>query len=258
MQYDEIDVLPQHLGIIMDGNGRWATAKGLPRIAGHKVGAESVRAIITESVKVKIPKLSLFAFSEENWNRPVKEVNTIMRLLVSHLRSEKKQLNEQGVRLYFTGDLTRLDKKVQASIQETQSYLSNNKGLKLNLSVSYSGRSEITNACKKIAERCRAGDLDPEEITQETLKSYLYSPLFSDIDFLVRTSGEQRLSNFMLWQAAYSELYFTGTLWPDFREASLSLALQEFATRQRRFGNISETKSSNVIPLKSKTEANQC
>lgn len=256
MEYNEDKVVPQHLAIIMDGNGRWASKKGFPRVAGHKVGAESVRSIITESVKAGISKLSLFAFSEENWHRPEKEVHTIMRLLVSHLKSEKKLLNKQGVRLHFTGDLARLDKKVQASMQETQAYLINNKGLQLNLSISYSGKSEITNACRKISERCSAGDLKPQEINQDLVKSYLYNPLFDDIDFLIRTSGEQRLSNFMLWQCAYAELYFTSTYWPDFREQEFYLALEDFAQRQRRFGNIISEKPSNVIPLKSAAEAN--
>ena len=229
--------LPQHIAIIMDGNGRWANKRGLPRVAGHKVGAESVRAITRACVEKKITTLTLFAFSTENWERPKEEVNYLMeQLFLKMLESEIDELHKNGVRFRVIGEVARLNNGLQQKIYEAEQLTVSNNRLKLVIALSYSGRWDITQAVRQIAQDVETGKLKARLITEETIQNKIVTHNLSEPDLLIRTSGEERISNFMLWQIAYTELYFTKTLWPDFREQEFQKALDHYATRERRFG----------------------
>ena len=230
--------VPAHVAIIMDGNGRWAKARGLPRIRGHHVGAESVRAILLACRKAGVKYLTLYAFSSENWVRPRPEVTGLMGLLRKFLRDQADELHKHRVRLRVIGHIQDLPSAVrrdlEAVIEETAHYTEGH----LILALSYGGRQEITDAVKAIAEKVQAGSLAPKKITQETIAQHLYLPDVPDPDFMIRTSGEMRISNFLLWQLSYAELYVTPVMWPDFREPQFLEALEVYRSRHRRFGDI--------------------
>jgi undecaprenyl diphosphate synthase len=230
--------IPKHIAIIMDGNGRWATLKGLPRWEGHKEGVKRVREITEAAAELGIEVLSLYAFSTENWNRPPKEIELLMMLLEEYLERELPTMMEQNIRLSAMGRLHRLPESTQKKLKETISKTQNNTGMILNLALSYGGQAELTDACTKIAKKVQKGILSPDEIDEDTIKAHLYCPELPDVDLLIRTSGEIRLSNFMLWQNAYAEFYFTPVLWPDFRKGDLIKAILEYQSRERRFGGV--------------------
>ena len=231
--------MPRHVAIIMDGNGRWARTRGLPRFRGHTEGMQSVREIVEASVELGFPNLTLYAFSQENWNRPAAEVNALMKLLQRYVAKERDELIRQGVQVRVFGDLERLaagPRKAVDMIQETTAAGGN---LRLNLMISYGSRSEIVHAIRRIAEAVKAGNIDPADIDEVMVSNHLYTAGLPDPDLLIRTSGEMRISNFMLWQLAYTELYITPTLWPDFRREDLIAAVHEYQKRERRFGRVS-------------------
>jgi undecaprenyl diphosphate synthase len=230
--------LPTHVAIIMDGNGRWAKQRHLPRVEGHRTGVESVRAVLRACGEVGIKYLTLYAFSVENWNRPKEEVDTLMKYLARYLKSEISELNKNNVRLEVIGQIYRLPEFVQEQLAKTQAALSKNTGPTLILALSYGGRTEIVEATRAIAEKAKTGKLDPAEINEQVIAQHLYTRHFPDPDLLIRTSGEVRVSNFLLWQISYAEFVVTPTLWPDFRKAQLFEALEEYARRHRRFGGV--------------------
>jgi len=231
--------LPGHIAVIMDGNGRWAEKRNLPRIAGHKAGRESVRIAVRTCARLGISVLSLYTFSLENWQRPTREVKALMRFLGKVLKSEYLELNENNIRLRAMGRLDLLPGDTKKRLDETIDLLSSNDGMILNLCLSYGGRAEIVDAARRIAEEAAAGSIDPEGIDEEEFGKYLYSPEIPDPDLLVRTSGEMRISNFLLWQLAYTEIVVNDVLWPDFREEHIFAAIDEYLGRERRFGDIS-------------------
>ncbi len=223
----------------MDGNGRWAKKRFLPRTAGHKAGAKSVRRIIENCVKHKIAALTLFAFSSENWQRPADEVNALMSLFIEHLQKEIPLFIEHNIKLRVIGDIATLPQGLQQQIQETEATTATHTGLNLNIATSYGGRWDICQATKMISEKVLNGELSLEQISEETVAKHLVLADLPEPDLFIRTSGEQRISNFLLWQLAYTELFFTETLWPDFDTDSFDEALAWFAARQRRFGKTS-------------------
>jgi undecaprenyl diphosphate synthase len=230
--------LPTHVAIIMDGNGRWAKQRHLPRVEGHRNGVESVRAVVRASGEVGIKYLTLYAFSVENWNRPQDEVDTLMKYLARFLKNEIGELNKSNVRLEVIGQIYRLPEFVQEQLKKTQAALEKNTGLTLILALSYGGRTEIVEAVRKIAAEAKAGRIEPAEINEQVVAQNLYTHAWPDPDLLIRTSGEMRVSNFLLWQISYAELVVTSTLWPDFRKPQLFEALEEYTRRNRRFGGI--------------------
>jgi undecaprenyl diphosphate synthase len=230
--------LPRHVAIIMDGNGRWAKACGLPRIEGHRQGAESARAIIRAAGELGIKYLTLYAFSVENWNRPKDEVDALMKYLVHYLKAETSELNKNNVRLEVIGQIYRLPGNVQAHLKKSIATLSKNSGLTLVMALSYGSRIEIVEAVRGIAEKVKRGKLDPADITETVVAQHLWTRNLPDPDLLIRTSGEMRVSNFLLWQISYAELLITPTLWPDFRKPQFYAALEEYARRHRRFGGV--------------------
>ena len=232
------DKLPTHVAIIMDGNGRWAKRKKLQRAEGHRVGMESVRDIVIATCDFKIPYLTLYAFSKENWGRPKDEVQMLMTLLGIYLEKEKSLLFERGIRVNIVGEIEDFPKKLQAQMKSVIQATARNKNLQLNLALSYSGRREIIHAVKEIVEEAKKGRV--KKIDEKVFLKYLYLKNMPDPDFLIRTSGEMRLSNFLLWQIAYTEIYVTETLWPDFRKDAYIEALREFARRERRFGKVKD------------------
>ena len=234
--YSDVDKekLPCHVAVIMDGNGRWAKRRGLPRSAGHRAGTERVRTIIRMSSDIGIRYLTLFAFSTENWKRPAGEVNTLMKLLLEYLRQELEELHEKNVRINTLGDLTKLPKDVLNEIDRAKQTTADNTGLTVNMAINYGSRQEIVTAVKKAA----ADGKEPADIDEDYISSVLETAGQPDPDLMIRTSGETRISNFLLYQLAYAELYFTDTLWPDFDEAEYAKALNVFAVRNRRFGGI--------------------
>jgi undecaprenyl diphosphate synthase len=227
--------IPAHVGVIMDGNGRWAELRGLPRVEGHRRGAERAREIIDLSIELGVECLTLFAFSTENWQRPREEVSMLMKLLELYLKNEFENLAKKDIRFRAIGEIWRLPENIQALVRETENRTAKNKGLLLVSALSYSGRNEIIRAVRKVMNSGSA----PGELKEEDFNSYLDTAGFPQPDLIIRTSGERRLSNFMLWQAAYAELYFTDTLWPDFDREELLLAISDFQGRERRFGKIS-------------------
>lgn len=229
---------PVHVAIIMDGNGRWATARGLPRIAGHKRGAEAVRETVRAAGELGISYLTLFGFSSENWKRPAAEVQDLMGLLRLYLRSEIAELNRNGVRFRVVGDRSRLAADTNVLIDEAEATTASNAGLTLTLALSYGGRQDIVQAARRLAVEAAAGRLDPAAIDEELFAQYLFTADIPDPDLLIRTSGEMRISNFLLWQCAYAELAFLDVLWPDFTKDHLERALNDFQGRERRWGGI--------------------
>jgi len=230
--------LPQHVAVIMDGNGRWAKQRHLPRIEGHRQGAESARVIIRTAGDLGINYLTLYAFSAENWNRPKDEVDTLMKYLINYLKSETPDLNKNNVRLEAIGQIYRLPENVQEQLRKSIQTLSKNNGLTLVLALSYGGRNEIVEAVRAIGEKVRRGQLEPADITEQTVSQHLWTRSMPDPDLLIRTSGEMRVSNFLLWQISYAEFVITPTLWPDFRKPQFYAALEEYARRHRRFGGV--------------------
>jgi undecaprenyl diphosphate synthase len=232
--------LPRHVAIIMDGNGRWAKKRFLPRIAGHKAGVESVRQAVKSCAEKGIEVLSLFAFSSENWKRPEQEVSFLMGLFLSALEREVKKLHKENIQLRIVGDISQLNSKLQEQIVSAQNLTANNTGMRLVIAANYGGRWDINQAVQKVAADVEKGQLRSSDISPELIQSKLSMADLPDPDLFIRTSGEQRISNFMLWQLAYTELYFTDVFWPDFDAKELDKALEYFANRERRFGFISE------------------
>lgn len=232
--------LPGHLAIIMDGNGRWAKERGKLRVFGHQNGVEAVRQTVETAAKLGIGHLTLYAFSTENWKRPKLEVDTLMRLLVTSLRKELKTLNENNICLNAIGRVDTLPEKALKELREVIRKTSENDGMTLTLALSYGSRDEITTAVKAIASKVKNSIISPEIIDESIINDHLYTRNLPDVDLLIRTSGEYRISNFLLWQIAYAELYFTDVFWPDFSEQHLLEALRSYQNRERRFGKISE------------------
>ncbi|MST01319.1 MAG: isoprenyl transferase [Pedosphaera sp.] len=230
--------LPMHVAVIMDGNGRWAKKRFLPRAMGHLRGIDSVCHIVRAAGDVGVKFLTLYAFSVQNWNRPKAEVEALMQYLVRFLKKEEPELAENNVRLEVIGQIHRLPEPVQKQLAKTQAALGRNNGLTLILSLSYGGREEIVEAARTLARKAKSGDIDPAEINEQVFAQHLYTRHYPDPDLLIRTSGELRVSNFLLWQISYAEIIVTPTLWPDFRKAEFYAALEEYAKRQRRFGGV--------------------
>jgi undecaprenyl diphosphate synthase len=246
--------IPRHIAIIMDGNGRWAKKRGLPRIAGHHEGVNSVRDIVEACGQLGVRFLTLYAFSTENWKRPQEEVSLLMRLLLKALRDEKDRLHQNEVKLKAVGDLSALPQDVQNELLDGIEKMKDNKGLTLILALSYSGRWDITNAVQRITEDVSSGEIRKEQITEDLIASYLSTKDFPDPDLLIRTSGELRISNFLIWQIAYSELFISQDYWPSFRRLQLYNAISEYQRRERRFGMVSEqlheNESTSADPLR--------
>ncbi|MCX7546762.1 isoprenyl transferase [Xanthomarina sp. F1114] len=232
--------LPKHLAIIMDGNGRWAKQKGMLRAIGHENGTKSVRQVVEGCAELGIENLTLFAFSTENWNRPKLEVQTLMKLLVSSLKKEIKTLQDNNIRLMAIGNLDNLPKKAFKELSEVIDRTKDNNRMVLTLALSYGSREELINTVKKISIKVKNNIISPENIDESVINKHLYTQNLHDVDLLIRTSGEQRISNFLLWQIAYAELYFTDVLWPDFTKQHLYEAIIEYQKRERRFGKTSE------------------
>ncbi len=232
--------IPNHVAIIMDGNGRWAKQKGRLRVFGHKNGVQAVRETIEAAAEIGVKVLTLYAFSSENWSRPKKEVDTLMSLLAASLKKEFKSLQKNDIQLRAIGDLQSLPNKAQNQLKEVIKKTASNNRMILNLALSYGSRTEIVNAVKSISKKVVNNELKIENIDKKTINNHLYTFSLPDVDFLIRTSGEQRISNFLLWQIAYAELYFTKTLWPDFKKQNFYDAISEYQKRERRYGKTSE------------------
>ncbi len=235
--FDPKGVIPVHVGIIMDGNGRWARARGLPRAAGHRAGTKNIRRVLAESVEIGIKVLTVYAFSTENWARPKDEVNHLMRLISQSIQDELDDLDANDVRILHSGRMEGVSPSLQDEIRYAIERTKDNSTITLNVAFNYGGRAEIVDAIKKIMQE----GLSPEEITEETVSQHLYNPDLPDPDLIIRTGGEFRLSNFLIWQAAYAEFYSTPTYWPDFDEQELRKAVAVFQHRDRRFGKIKDT-----------------
>lgn len=242
----EHDGLPKHIGIIMDGNGRWAKKRGLPRVAGHNEGVNSVQEIVECCGELTIPYLTIYTFSEENWKRPSWEVAALMQLLVSTIDKQIKRLMEQNVQIHTIGHLNKLPdftrKKMESAVEKTK----NNTGVVLNVALSYGGRQEIVDVVRKISEQVKNGQVQPDEISDRYFAQFLDTAGQPDPDLIIRTGGENRVSNFLLWQIAYAELYITKTSWPDFRKPQFIEAIWDFLHRERRYGKVSEQIKANV------------
>jgi undecaprenyl diphosphate synthase len=230
--------LPQHVAVIMDGNGRWAKQRHLPRVEGHRAGAESARIIIRTAGELGIKYLTLYAFSAENWNRPKDEVDALMKYLIHYLKSETPELNKNNVKLEVIGQIYRLPENVQEHLRKSIATLSKNNGLTLVMALSYGSRIEIVEAVRNIAEKVKHGRLETADINEKVISDHLWTRNIPDPDLLIRTSGEMRVSNFLLWQISYAELVITQTLWPDFRKPQFFDALEEYTRRHRRFGGL--------------------
>lgn len=228
--------LPRHVAIIMDGNGRWAEQRSLPRFSGHKAGVETVRSLVQMCGELGIDALTLFAFSSENWRRPKKEVGLLMELFLTALEREVSKLHETGVQLKVIGDISAFPKKLQDRIDKSMHLTANNAGLKLNIAANYGGKWDITQAVRQVAEKVQTAEIDAAEISEDMISQHLCMADLPEPDLFIRTGGEQRISNFLIWQLAYTELYFTRVLWPDFDREEFANALSSFAQRQRRFG----------------------
>ena len=229
-------ILPRHVAVVMDGNGRWANKRHLPRAAGHKAGVSATREIVENCAKKGIEALTIFAFSSENWNRPKAEVSSLMSLFVSTITAEVKKLDKKNVRVRFIGDRTRFSEKLQQSIESSEELTRDNTGLQLNIAANYGGRWDIVNACRRLAEAVKEGAVAVDDIDEEMFDSSVSLSEMPAPDLFIRTGGEQRISNFLIWQLAYSELYFIDTLWPDFSGEDFEASLEWYAGRQRRFG----------------------
>tara|TARA_B100001123_G_scaffold182514_1_gene208970 strand:- start:91 stop:798 length:708 start_codon:yes stop_codon:yes gene_type:complete len=233
-------MIPKHVAIIMDGNGRWAKDKGLPREFGHQNGVNSVKSIVQEAYKSGIEYLTLYAFSIENWDRPSDEVSSLMSLLVSTLRDEFDEIFDKDIKLNAVGEINSLPKEVVSELDFIINKTKNNRKMNLTLALSYGGKQEIFNAVKMIAEKVKNNLIELNNFDDSIINSHLYTKNLPDVDLLIRTSGEQRISNFLLWQIAYAELYFTDVYWPDFSKDDFNLALENYKSRERRFGKTSE------------------
>jgi len=232
--------VPKHIAIIMDGNGRWAKSRHQSRFMGHRAGVKSVEKIVKHCVKCEVEVLSLFAFSSENWRRPTKEVSLLMELFAVALKQQTKRIHKNNTRLRVIGDISKFSKSLQKQIEEAQTITENNTGLTINVAANYGGRWDITRSVKQLAERVMEGSLKLEDITEQQITQGLITADLPEPDLFIMTGGEQRVSNFMLWQMAYTEFYFTDTLWPDFDEQVLDTAIASFNQRERRFGKTSE------------------
>lgn len=230
--------IPAHIAIIMDGNGRWAKAKNLPRALGHKAGVETIRSIVKECNRLGIKYLTLYAFSTENWKRPNDEVNSLMRLLVEYLKNEIEELHENNVIVNHIGDISKLPEICQEELVKAYEKTKNNKGVTLNLALNYGGRNEITNAVINIVKDVQGAKILSSNINEELINKYLYTANMPDPDIIIRPSGEQRLSNFLLWQCAYSEFWYSNINWPDFKPENLRAAIIDYQNRDRRFGGV--------------------
>ena len=229
-------VIPKHIAIVMDGNGRWAKKRFLPRTYGHKKGVDSVRRTIRACDQLGVEYLTLFAFSSENWRRPKEEVSALMSIFMTALESEAKSLAENGIRLSFIGNTTAFPEKLQEKMRQVEALTAKGTNLSMQVAANYGGRWDIVNACKQLAEQVKEGTLSIDDINEETLSALVSTHNIPDPDLYIRTGGETRVSNFLLWQLAYAEFYFTDTLWPDFDAKQLKLAISSFSKRQRRFG----------------------
>ena len=234
---DSIAAVPRHVAIVMDGNGRWAEQRGLPRHAGHRAGVESVRAVIEESMRAGVEVLTLFAFSSENWRRPKSEVNVLMELFLTALQREVRRLDANDIRLRIIGDLAPFPEKLKRRIAEAERRTADNRSFQLLVAANYGGRWDITQAAKRLALKVARSELSAQTIDEVALDGELTTAGLPALDLFIRTGGEQRISNFLLWQSAYTEFYFADTLWPDFGADAMRLALQDFSHRQRRFGH---------------------
>lgn len=232
--------LPRHIAVVMDGNGRWAQQRGQPRYAGHQAGVRGVRAIVEVCGRLRIKALTLYAFSSENWRRPAGEIRVLMELFRNALDRELDKLRENNVRLRFVGSRERLEAPLQRRLTDAEELTATNDGMNLVIATSYGGRWEITEAAKRLAQASAEGEIDPGDIDESQFQQALSVPDLPEPDLFIRTGGEHRLSNFLLWQLAYTELYFTDTLWPDFGPEDLACAMEGFADRERRFGNVNE------------------
>ena len=232
--------LPKHVAIIMDGNGRWANQQGKNRVSGHQQGAKSVREVVEEAVKMEIEFLTLYAFSTDNWSRPMEEVSLLMKLLVNSLKKEFKRLIKNNIRLQSIGNMDGLPNPVKEELSYVIEKTKNNTGMVLTLALNYGAKEELTAAVKAIAFKVKNSIISPEKVDQSTIIEHLYTRNLPAVDLLIRTSGEERISNFLLWHIAYAELYFTKTLWPDFKKEDLQKALVDYTKRERRFGKTSE------------------
>jgi len=232
--------LPVHIVIVMDGNGRWAKKRLMPRTAGHVAGVKATKKAVEFCVNENVGALTLFAFSSENWKRPQQEVSTLMELFVTTLQSEIKSLNQQNVRMRFIGDCSAFSKKMQSIINQTASLTEKNTGLQLNIAVNYGGRWDVAQACKSVMEKIAEGEIKSEDVNAELIDQYTCLADLPDPDLFIRTGGEKRISNFLIWQLAYSELYFSDVLWPDFDDEEFSNAINWFTNIQRRFGKTGE------------------
>ncbi|MEN3332625.1 MAG: undecaprenyl diphosphate synthase [Blastocatellia bacterium] len=239
--------LPAHVAIIMDGNGRWAARRNLPRLAGHRAGADAVRRAVETAARLRLECLTLYAFSTENWKRPRLEVRALMDLLMEFLRKELQALRDNNIRFRLIGRSDGLHISVLEQIRRAELATMQNTGLQLNIAINYGGRTEIVDACRRVAEEVVAGRLRPEEINEQVIESKLYTRNLPDPDLLIRTSGETRISNFLLWQIAYAEIYITQTLWPDFDERAFLASLIDYQMRDRRFGGVAEAKTALTL-----------
>ncbi|WP_414755735.1 isoprenyl transferase [Anabaena sp. CCY 9910] len=230
--------IPQHIAVIMDGNGRWATSRGLPRIAGHRQGARTLKELLRCCKDWGIKALTAYAFSTENWQRPIEEVDFLMLLFERLLRRELSQMHQEGVRISFIGDLTALPKSLQMEMERSMTETLNNQAIHFTVAVNYGSRNEITRACRQVAELVQQGKLNADAVNEAVIEQHLYTVDNQPPDLLIRTSGEMRLSNFLLWQMAYTEMYFTDILWPDFDREAFHQALLSYQKRDRRFGQV--------------------
>lgn len=239
-QSEQANSLPRHIAIIMDGNGRWAKARRLPRVAGHRAGVEAVRRVVEACAQRGVIGLTLFAFSSENWRRPAGEVGLLLDLFVAALERESRSLHKNNVSLRVIGDTEAFPEKLRAMIRESENLTQNNNGLQLNIAANYGGRWDVLQAARQLVERARQGTLSAQDVTEESFASLLTLSNLPEPDLFIRTGGEQRISNFLLWHLAYTELYFTDIPWPEFDERALDAALNSFSGRERRFGRTSE------------------
>ena len=236
VQDSTVSALPRHIAVVMDGNGRWANKRHLPRAAGHKAGVNATRNIVENCAKNKIQALTIFAFSSENWNRPESEVTMLMALFISTITVEVKKLHKKNVRVRFIGERSRFSEKLQGSINESEKLTDKNTGLQLNIAANYGGRWDVVNACKSLMSEIQKNKITIDDVDEKLFNSFVSLSDLPEPDLFVRTGGEQRISNFLIWQLSYSELYFVDTLWPDFSSADFEAALSWYASRQRRFG----------------------
>ena len=239
--------LPRHIAVVMDGNGRWANKRHLPRAAGHKAGVSATRQLVENCARNRIEALTIFAFSSENWNRPEAEVSSLMALFISTISAEVKKLHKKNVRVRFIGERTRFSQKLQNSINKSELLTEANTGLQLNIAANYGGRWDIVEACKLLLRDITENNKDIAEINEATLSQYVALADLPEPDLFIRTGGEQRISNFLIWQTAYSELFFVDTLWPDFSDVELEAALSWYAGRQRRFGKTGQQMAEDAV-----------